>query len=346
MKKSSKILLATVLAIVISTGCSKEKETVQDSVDPVETEETEEEVIEFDNVFPLTGISTNASIDHHPVAVTINNHRQARPQSGLVDADIVYEVLAEYELTRLVAIYHSHQPSNIGPVRSARGYHIDLSKGYDAFFVSHGWSPEAKDRLLIQNETEHINGMEGNNDGALFKRSSERKAPHNSYISFANIEKGLESKGYNLSGEAKPLSFYEDIEVAIDGFPASEVKVLYNNLYDVTYKYDEARKAYSRYNGSSQSIDYETEVPLNLHNIFIVEAEHKVVDDQGRRQINLTSGGKAILLQNGVSIELEWVNEDGRILPAKNGEIIKLLQGQTWINIIPTSIEQRVVIEE
>ncbi len=342
------------VAIALITGCSNEKETVTEvePVEPIETvepepqEQKEEEVIEQETVFPLTGLSTDASIDHRPFAVTINNHRKARPQSGLMDADIVYEVLAEFELTRLVALYHSKQPEKVGPVRSARGYHIDIANGYDSLFISHGWSPEAKDRLLIQNEADHLNGMEGNNDGALFKRSSERKAPHNSYITYENIVKGLESKGYNLSGETAPLSFYEDNDVDIDGVPASEITIHYNNLYDVTYRYDESQKAYSRYNGSSQSIDYETEEPLRISNVFIVETTHKVIDEQGRRQIDLTSGGNAILLQNGVAVELAWENHDGKILPVKSGEDVKFLPGQTWINIVPTNIEQRVVIDE
>ncbi|WP_236035113.1 DUF3048 domain-containing protein [Alkalihalobacterium elongatum] len=345
MKKSSKILLTAVLAAVITmTGCNKDKDTVHENVDPVE--ETPEEVVVSDNIFPLTGIPTDSSIDHRPFAVTINNHRQARPQSGLLEADIVYEVLSEYEITRLLAIYHSKQPANVGPVRSARGYHIDLAKGYDAFFISHGWSPEAKERLYIQNETEHLNGMEGNNDGGLFKRSSDRKAPHNSYITYGNIIKGLESKGYNLIAEPKPLTFYENDEIELEGVTAHDVTIDYHKLYDVTYKYDEGQKTYSRHNGSYHAVDYATQDPIAINNILVVETKHEVIDEQGRRKIDLTSGGKALLLQEGIAIELEWVSEDGRILPIYNGEVVKFLPGQTWINIIPEFIEQRVVIEE
>ncbi|MFV8828675.1 DUF3048 domain-containing protein [Alkalihalobacterium sp. APHAB7] len=347
MKNSSKLLLTAVLAITISmTGCKKDKETVQDDIDPVKQEEPKEEVVEYEATFPLTGIPTDSAIDQRPFAVTINNHRQARPQSGLLEADVVYEVLSEYEITRLVAIYHSMQPENVGPVRSARGYHIDLAKGYDAFFVSHGWSPDAKERLLIQNETDYLNGIEGNNDGALFKRSSERKAPHNSYITYDNIMKGLEAKGYNLMGEPAPLTFYEDVDVELEGSTADSVTIDYHNLYDVTYKYDQANKTFSRYNGSYHAVDYATSDPLAIHNIFVVETKHEVIDDQGRRKIDLTSGGKGLLLQKGVAIEVDWVNKDGKILPEKNGELVKLVPGQTWINIIPEKIEQRVIIEE
>ncbi|WP_374701220.1 DUF3048 domain-containing protein [Thalassobacillus sp. C254] len=74
----------------------------------------------------------------------MNNHPEARPQSGLQHADVVYEVLSEGAVTRFVAIYQSQQPVRIGPVRSARGYHINLANGFDAFFVTHGWSPEAE----------------------------------------------------------------------------------------------------------------------------------------------------------------------------------------------------------
>jgi hypothetical protein len=71
------------------------------------------------------------------------------------------------------------------------------------------------------------------------------------------------------------------------------------------------------------------------HNILIVEADHRIVDDAGRREIDITSGGQAILIQNGVRLEVEWKEENGRILPYQNGKQVPLTPGKTWIQIIP-----------
>ena len=74
----------------------------------------------------------------------VNNHPKARPQSGLHKADIVYEILAEGDVTRFLPYFQSEKPENIGPVRSARDYYIDLAKGLNALYIAHGYSPEAK----------------------------------------------------------------------------------------------------------------------------------------------------------------------------------------------------------
>src|SRR5690625_6964046 len=65
--------------------------------------------------------------------------------------------------------------------------------------------------------------------------------------------------------------------------------------------------------------------------------DHEVIDKEGRRAIDLESGGNGYLIQKGKVKTVEWENSDGRIVPTKNGEEIGLVKGQTWINIIPTS---------
>ena len=134
----------------------------------------------------------------------VNNHPKARPQSGLSKADIVYEVLAEGDITRFLAIFQSRMPKEIGPVRSARDYYIDLAKGYDSLYVAHGYSPEAKE-MLTNGFIDNLNGMQY--DGTLFKRASFRKAPHNSYISYEHIKEGAEKNGFDMERPPEALNF-------------------------------------------------------------------------------------------------------------------------------------------
>ena len=138
------------------------------------------------------------------VAVMINNHPLARPQSGLNKADIVYEMLAEGDVTRFLAVFQSEQPENVGPVRSARAYYIELAKGFNSLYIAHGYSPEAKE-MLDNGYIDNLNGMVY--DGTLFQRASFRKAPHNSYITYDNILKGAKQKGYEMEKAQLPLTF-------------------------------------------------------------------------------------------------------------------------------------------
>jgi len=109
---------------------------------PVQTEE----IPSFTD--PLTGLPTEKPVVNcRPVAVVINNHHKALPQSGIGQAAICYEVLAEGNITRIVAVFHDFDAQKIGPVRSARPYLLEFAADYDAIFVHHGGSPRGYDLI-------------------------------------------------------------------------------------------------------------------------------------------------------------------------------------------------------
>lgn len=319
-----------------SNDGSKEKNIPDNGEASEQIEEPVVEVVEESVISPLTGLKTDEeNITQRPASVMINNHPAARPQSGLTKADIVYEVLAEGNITRFLAVFQSDIPDIIGPVRSARPYFIDLSKGYNALYIAHGYSPDALAKLT-NGEVDSLNGMEY--DGTLFWRADHRKAPHNSYISKENILEGAISKQYEVAEEVKPFEFLDEEEVQkLEGELVNKFVIKYDNsqTWQATYEYNQTQKIYNRYSNNEQTVDLESKDPVELSNIFVVEMDHNIIDDYGRRGIDLTSGGKAILLQNGLMQEVEWVNEGGRILPVKNGNSVKFVPGKTWINIVP-----------
>lgn len=333
MKKRSK-WMAAVAALTMLVACQNDEPTVdieeEEQVEPVEDAGEVEASLPY--TYPLTGVGTEEQLDRRVVGVTINNHPAARPQSGLTSADVVYEVLAEGEVTRFVALYHSQLPERVGPVRSARPYFIDLVNGYNGMLVIHGWSPDAE-QLLNGGAADFLNGLYY--DGTLFERSSERQAPHNSYITFEHIWEGFESRNYELDGPVPSLDFYENEEIQIAGTDGKAIEINYYDRNMVQYAFDEELGLYHRFNGEEQTIDDETDEPISLANLFVVEAEHRTLDDVGRRAIDLTSGGKGILFQSGIASEVDWENRDGQIIPVKDGAQVPLTPGQTWINIVP-----------
>lgn len=320
------------------TACTSQVDDSPYQIEEEKVEEKQEKEEPKEEVMiqsPLTGLQAEGNIDQRPFAVMINNHPKARPQSGLHKADIVYEVLAEGSVTRFLAIYQSEQPEIIGPVRSARDYYIDLSKGYHAIYVSHGWSPSAEKKLK-SGEADYLNGLFY--DGTLFWRDDKRNAPHNSYISFSNIIKGAEKKGYQMTEEVKPLPFInEEDEVNPSFEPMNELVVKYSNsdTWTIKYVYDDTMKKYKRYSANELTIDRETEEPVLLDNILVIEMKHQFMDNYGRRSIDIYSGGKGYLFQRGTFTEIEWENVEGRILPYQNGQVVPFVPGRTWINIVP-----------
>ncbi|WLR42251.1 DUF3048 domain-containing protein [Bacillus carboniphilus] len=331
-----RFIIMVVTMVLLVVGCSN-KENVEVDQTKEQKPVTEQKVEEREVItYPLTGLDDGEDINQRPLAIVINNHPKARPQSGLEQADIVYEVLAEGNVTRFLAVFQSEMPTGlIGPVRSARDYFIDLSKGYDAIFVSHGWSGSAKEKLQTLKEADYINGLFY--DGSLFQRVDFRSAPHNSYISYDNLKNGAEQLGYEFESEVDPMTFYEE-DNEIVGEDQETVTIAYSNsnTWKVTYQYNSSNQNYERYSNDELTVDLETENPIQLDNVLVVEANHQIVDDSGHKSIDLLSGGEAYLYQKGKKIDVQWKNENNRILPYKEGEQVPFVQGKTWINIVPS----------
>ncbi len=302
--------MAIAAAAVLISGCS--------SSEPAHTSEPKRKIS------PLTGIESTA-VNQRAAAVVISNHPAARPQTALDKADIVYEVLAEGGITRFLAIYQSEYPEIAGPVRSARDYFVELAEGYDALFLAHGYSPEARE-LLLSGEINHLNGIQY--DGTVFKRDTLRKAPHNSYVDFNKVLDAAEQKNYQMDTAPPRLSFLSNKKKKLlNGDPAWKVVIhpSKNNDFDAIYEYD--KEQYVRSVGGED---------IQADNIFIVEADHRVVDAKGRLDIDLTSGGDAFLIQKGVLNLVKWRSQNGRIVPyTENGAAF--VPGTTWIHIVPVT---------
>jgi hypothetical protein len=337
MKKWAVAITAVLLLL---SGCNdKEKANGPKEPEKEEVQEVIQEGIENELPYhyPLTGVGSETKTDGRAVAVMINNHPKARPQSGLNKADIIYEILAEGDVTRFLAVFQSEKPDNMGPVRSARDYYIDLAKGLDALFIAHGYSEEARE-LLESDFVDNLNGMIY--DGTLFKRASFRDAPHNSYITYENVIKGAKEKNYSMNQSPPEFQFLsEEDSKSVTGDEANSVMISYSasGVFNSTYEYDESIGRYKRYSDGEQTIDYETKDPILVDNLFIIETTHQVIDDAAHKEIDLQSGGSGYLLQKGKVMEVEWKNDNGLIVPIRDGEVVPFVQGKTWVNVVPTN---------
>lgn len=340
MRKWSLIGILLLLTLVVA--CNKDDDAKND-VDEDEVEQNEEDVEVEDNepefIYPFTGLSSEKEVNNRALAVMINNHSNARPQTGLVQADIVYEFLAEGPISRFLAIYQSQIPEMVGPVRSARSYYIETAKAHEAIYIYHGAANFIEEDLR-QGWVENLNGAYYDNDQFLFKRESFRVAPHNSYVLLENAYEVASRNNIETERNHKPLDFYslsELEELVLTGEQANDVVVKYFDNLVVSYKYNPETELYTRYVNGEVTADLITNQSMELANILIFETEHEVIDSAGRRFIDIKSGGEGYLIQKGQIQKVEWRNVDGLMKPFINGEIAKLVPGQTWINVIPLS---------
>lgn len=334
MKKKNVLGCVLVCASIFLVGCNNDEEGT--TLEPIEElPEVVEEELPY--VTPFTGERVAEEVSMKPIIATINNHPNARPQSGLASADVVYEMLAEGDVTRFLALYQSEIPDNIGPIRSARSYFIELAKGLDAFYIAHGFSPEAQS-MLRNNVVDNINGMYY--DGSIFKRSRDRVAPHNSYISGENVKVAADKVGASLLYNKKvSYNFLEEDESAKAGLEANHINVNYNNnnRFNSSYQYNPESKTYIRESAGVKTIDLLTSNPIELSNILIFEMKHSVIDHEGRRDIDLVSGGAAYVFQEGTMRQVLWKNIDGVLKAVEvDDSEVKLVPGKTWVHFVPT----------
>lgn len=327
-----------ILFLIFSIGCNKKKETIE----PVKTDKVEEQIVEKkpkDETQPKSDpkYSSEPLIKEKkelPGAfiVSIDNHRNAYPQSGLDKADRVYEILAEGGITRYLAIFHSQTVDKIGPVRSARYYFAYIAKGHDFPFAHAGGNTDAL-ALIPQLKIKDLDEIY--NSSAYFWRWKDRKMPHNLYTSTEKLLQGAQAKNFELlplkplkQGEVSESSKVDLIDITYSDDP--------KYLYVVTYEWDGSR--YKRYiNGTPhKTLKGKT---IYTENIIVMEAKTKeVVKDELESEIELIGQGKALFFTNGQVYEGNWKKEKAgsEFEFIYNDQPMKFVGEHAWINIVPS----------
>ncbi|MNJ43145.1 putative lipoprotein YerB precursor [compost metagenome] len=347
------LLLLLVFSLFIIPACGQGKAAmpgngneIQDTPEPIFEELVAEEPA-FAYKAPLTGLPSEEPITRRPLAVMINNAPAARPQSGLGQADIVYEVLAEGGVTRLIAIYQSgDETTRIGPVRSIRPYMIDLGESYHGVLVHAGASNDAY-AILQRQHKEDLDEI--TNAGAYFWRDKSRKAPHNLYTNIEKLLEGTAKRNFAIEDEEVPTYPFRDEEDPGEGVPVQKVEVKFQlDNYRVSYEYDSAAKLYKRSINDSPHNDLDTGSQLTATNVVIMGADHKVLDDVGRLSVNLEMGGEAVIFQRGQMIRGQWIRKSGDVIRfVKDNVEIPFYPGITYVNVVPNQpgFETRFTVE-
>ena len=318
----------------VITACSDSSNS-QQSPQTAQEDGNQESSPTMDFKAPLTGLPSSVAIEQRPVMVMVENSPKARPQSGLTQADMVYEILAEGDITRFVAVYQSDESATaIGPVRSIRPYFAELGAGLDALIVHAGWSQDAMN-VIAEKKLDHFDQVYG--DAKYYWRDNSRKMPHNLYTTVEKIRGGASERGMRSSWNDPGLLFLNDPQQLseLTPVPFQKVKINYYNGYHVSYAVT-SDGVMERSMLGVPHVDRTTKQTIQTNNVLICFASHKVLDKAGRRDVNIQGPGKAYLLQNGTYTELKWENKSGAIRAYKDGQEVGFLKGKTWIQVVPT----------
>ncbi len=285
---------------------------------------------------PLTGVELPIALADRPIqAVVIENHTDARPQSGLTDAGAVYEVLSEGGITRFMALYLEGRPSIIGPVRSLRTQFETYTLEYNAPIAHAGGNADALDQVIPL-------GVISENYfwfSKYFYRAGDRFAPHNLYTSMDLLDQLKVAIQQSRPATFTPYPRKNDGPIAVTR-PTITINYSYT-AYQVQYRYDQATNMYTRWLAGAPHVDRNNNQQLKTKNIVImyVPVRYGVTRIGEQTAIMDTLGsGKLQVFRDGGMIEGTWNKSSHksrtRLLDAA-GKDIPLDRGVTWINIVP-----------
>lgn len=307
-------------------------------------------------IAPLTGVekSPEFNISRPALAIKIDNAAAARPQSGLENADIVYEELAEGGITRFLAVFHSSDASRVGPVRSARLVDADILEEYGKVLLGYsGANPLVLKKI---SSTASVIDLRHGKYGDAYKRVKGRPGPHDLFTSTEELWALSDVKSMPKTGlqfgpvvsvqtpqTSAPQTHASPGAANPSPTPGSSISFSFAGSVPVRYSYDPSIASYLRFHGEKP---HSSETNGQLHAVNVVVLKVRTTNGQIRDaagnfspEISVVGSGEGVLLTKGVETPLRWSRSslsDNMRLTTTNGGSVTLAPGNTWIHLLPS----------
>jgi hypothetical protein len=339
------VVVAAVTAVLLTGDgdgpSTDEAATPDEEPVPPEEEEVEPEPEPDPVRLPLTGALVDEELDRPAMIVKVSNSPEARPQSGLADADVVIEELTEGGITRFMAIFHSQLPEVAGPVRSARPVDVQLLSGFGRpGFAYSGARREVRNLLAGSPGTLITEGDAGffRDDGAY---ASHPFAPHDLFV---ELEPALRAA---TDGGAQPLddlgwAFSEeipDVDMDVDEEgntrDGTAVQIEMSRAFRTSWSYDEEAGVYRR---SQNDADFTVtgDARIGAANVVVLAVEH-YIGGSGYPETSVVGEGDAVVFRDGNRYPARWSKPSEtapmRVLTADGSEPFPFKPGPTWFHL-------------
>jgi hypothetical protein len=291
-------------------------------------EEVVEEITQPDKKYysQLTGLEVDEETSELPIlGVMIENSEEARPQTGLDSAGIVFETTTEAGITRYLALYQENKPEEVGPVRSVRPAFVDWGMGFDVSFAHVGGSAEALEKIDRQG-AKTMNQFF--NDGPYYRRT-DRESPHNMYAKMNELV-ALQIEKNHKTAKFAEIPRSDDAPSAQP--TASTISLQFSHpIFGVTFTYDAATNTYARSLAGAPHIDAGTNKQITVKNVIVIKMSGEVT---------AVGSGEAQLFKDGTVQKVRWQLTDYRsrikLIDAAGNEV-SLNRGDTWVSVLPGS---------
>jgi Protein of unknown function (DUF3048) N-terminal domain/Protein of unknown function (DUF3048) C-terminal domain len=282
----------------------------------------------------LTGlpISDRANLDRPALVVKIDNAPQARPQSGVDKADVVYEEVVEGGVVRFMAVFQSQNSALVGPVRSVRPVDPDIVSPLKGLFAYAGGAPQFE--KLIQKAPVRLVGI--NQLEKAYDRRSGKRSPHNLYSSTVELYKGAKSS------DGPPPSLFTYATSAPTGTPAVHATVVMGGLTTGAWDWDPSLSRWKRSTNGTAHV-MEDGPQLSFANVIVqyVRYSNTTSRDVAGFPVptaTVVGSGDAVVLAGGTQVRTRWTKRsvtDVTAFTDATGVPIQLLPGPTWVMLAP-----------
>jgi hypothetical protein len=312
-----------------------------------------------DNRNPLTGelVDDPEVLLRRPLAVKISNAPPSfvRPQSGLNDADIIYEHTAEGSITRFTAIFYDTAPEKIGPIRSARLLDLELPAMYDAALAFSGASVGVNRRLNASDFQERIIYSA---ESGYFRSGEDKPFEHTLYGDPNGFWEALEARDQNVPPTFNTFNAFST-ETPTGGQPGGYAAIDYQ-WEVVEWRYDAENGRYWRWADDQPVLDANTDEQVNVANVIIIapfHVEDGTICEEIREnacahlsvQIQIWGSGSGLLLRDGQQFAVNWHREgrnDMLTFTDSSSNPFPLQIGNSWVQLVPTWYQDPVTVTE
>lgn len=281
----------------------------------------------------LSGLPVDPSVNTRPVtAVMIENSMEARPQSALGQASVVFEAIAEGGITRFLALYQDTEPADIGPVRSARPYYIQWSMGFDAGYAHVGGSPEA----LINIKEWGTRDLDQFSNSGAYRRIPTRYAPHNVYTTMSNLNQLQAAKGYTTSTYTGFARKKNATPAKVPTAKTVDIRIS-GPLYNVHYDYNPATNTYNRSQGGTPHMDALDNTQISPAVVVVLAVPYAIQSDGKHSEYQTIGSGGAYIYQDGTVTSGTWTKPDLKsqiTFTDAAGKPLLLNPGKTWLTAV------------
>lgn len=287
-----------------------------------------------ERIGPASGTFTGqpcAGAGERPIAVMLASDPEARPLSGIAEADMVIEMpVTPNGITRMMAVYQCGMPREVGSIRSARMDFIPLAVGLQAVYAHWGGERDAL-ALLDAGTADNVDALKY--EGTVYYRKPKVPRPHNGFTTLEALREKAADLGYPASASLTPYVHSNQEPERNLASMVTEVTMDWPQGMDVAFRYDQERNRYLRWRGGKPETDALDGRQVAVAAVIVLRTDATPSYDQ-YLSVRTLGEGVATVFQGGRRMNARWKKgtaSDMLAIIDARGNPVPLTPGPVWM---------------